>query len=258
MAFTNILKRLADKQIIVPILENQMRAEKWPDRMPFEVDTSPYYGTGDGYFHPSTHALLTARQLYYEFHPDSAHLMEEEPYSFQKVMATTVGSAVHAVIQTQMKMTGLVGDDDIEVEYINEAHHVRGRADMVVHHPTEGPVLCEIKTRTSYKFGKTVAEDMDSWRAQVSLACDNLSDRYGTDFTYGIVIMAEVGWPFRVEEQRVARDDALLEQIYSKFDYVRRAVANNEPPPVCCPYDSPTMRGCHARYACWLKEVSGR
>jgi hypothetical protein len=253
-AYDNILKRLASKELILPILENQMRADEWPDRYTIEIDSSPYYGRGDGYFHPSTHPLMTARQLYYEFHPDHRHLIEHEPFSVQQLMTVSVGSSLHAVIQTQMQMAGLLGPDDIEVEYVNTEHHVRGRTDMVVHHPTEGPVVCEIKSRTGFKFDSTTIEDMPSWEIQTSLACDNLGKRYNTDFTYAILLMVETGWPFRMKELRIERNDQLLDEVYTKFDVVREAIRNNVPPMLCCALGSRDMKSCRARHACWLRE----
>lgn len=60
-AYDNILKRLESKELILPILENQMRANEWPESYQITVDSSPYYGKSDGYFHPSSHPLLHPR-----------------------------------------------------------------------------------------------------------------------------------------------------------------------------------------------------
>lgn len=253
-AFDNILKRLAGKELILPILENQMRADEWPESYTITVDSRPYYGRGDGYFHPSTHPLLHPRQLYYMFHPDTRDQIVDEPFSIQREMTLAGGSAMHAVLQTQLQMAKLCGPEDIEVEFINERHHVRGRADFVAHHPTEGPILADIKTRTGYRFDQTV-EPLPEWEAQISLGCDALSARYNTDFTYGIVVLLEMGYPFRMKEIRVERNDELLAQIYAKFDYVRQCIADNTPPQYCCAPDSAEMKSCRARHVCWLKEM---
>lgn len=608
MAFgENILQRLADRQIILPILENQMRSDTWPDKMTFEVDTSPYYGLDeegnpDGWFHPSSHSLKTARQLYYEFHPEHKHLIEREPWSMSLMMASSVGSSIHAVLQTQLQMAGMCGPEDVEPQYDNVDHHVRGRGDVIVHHPTEGPIPVEIKalaldtpvftpvgwstmgdlsvgdevfapdgqptkvletspvflkndcyrvtmrdgqsvvadgdhrwlvrdvqhggrkrdrslmdrvmttreiasagvkhksspsyrfaipvsdalqlpeielpidpwllgmwlgdgdtrnavitcgrddlpylrerldalgldydagsydgrnpngayrvyiyglrsllisqgllgnkhiperylrsseqqrrqllaglldsdgtcgphqvaigmvneglmrqvlqltrsvgyratwkvgrgmlngqdkgpvfwvkfstqwgrspfdmprkhlrfeeqvargstidlrlnsivsvepvasvpsrcitvahesslflagegflpthnSRTAYKFDKTTIADMPSWEIQLSLACDNLGERYDTTFDYGILLMVEAGWPFRMRELRVPRNDAKLAETYAKFDYVRECIRTSTPPPYCCSLGSDIMKSCAARHACWLKDV---
>lgn len=250
--YDNILKRLASKELVLPILENQMRADTWPDSYSIVVDSSPYYGKNDGYFHPSTHPLMHARQLYYMFHPDTRDKVETEPFSMQREMTLAAGSALHAVLQTQMVMSGLTTPDDLEVEFVNHRHHVRGRADLIVQHPTEGPVLCEIKTRTGFRFDTTTVEDMPSWEIQTSLACDNLGQRYDTDFTYAILIMIETGFPFRMKELRIPRNDALLSEVYAKFDYVRESIEANIPPPYCCELGSKEMKNCRSRHSCWL------
>ena len=260
MAFgESILQRLADKQIILPILENQIRADEWPDSFQVTIDTAPYYGLDeegnpDGWFHPSSHSLRTPRQLYYEFHPDHKHLIEREPWGVQSLMTVAVGTSLHGIIQTQMQMAGLCSTEDIEPGYENVAHHVRGRGDMVARHPTEGPVCIEIKSRTSYKFDQTTIQDMPSWEIQLLLAMDNLGKRYNTDFTYGVLLMVETGYPFRMRELRVPRNDTLLAETYAKFDYVRECIRINTPPELCCSYKSAEMKSCAARHACWLKD----
>lgn len=602
MAYANILKGLADKQIILPILENQILADEWPTSYQVTVDSGPYYGlnpdgTPDGYFHPSTHSLMTARQLYYMFHPDHKHLVETEPWTLQRNMTLSVGTAIHSVLQTQMVMAGLTTWEDVEAlacdtpiltvsgwstmgelkegdevyapdghptkvlvahpisvgtcyevrfqsgavvvadaghlwevddkvggragnfvlkktqelfqqskdypkgnrfsvrvaspvslperdlpidpwllgywlgdgsatspqfavhgkdlgyftgrledlgleysycrsgrkdgdnysvyvrgihglldevfgasapicsecgkkgkkpskinkripdaymvssitqraellrglmdsdgttaghqvslsqsgsvhgellldafhllrslgynarlksdrvvwsasrgecpfgmprkvkrfsertpyagrfrldqdqivsvsqvagvpvrcitvagsmflagrelvvthncEYINVEHHVRGRNDIVVKHPTEGYVPVEIKSRNGMQFDRTVIEDMPNWEIQLSLACDNLGKRYNTDFTYGILLMAETGFPFRLRELRVKRNDEMLAETYAKFDLVRDSIRTNTPPPHCCSMGGATMKSCRARHACWLRK----
>lgn len=251
----NIFKRLANKEVILPLLENQMRADDWPESYQITVDSGEYYGKGDGYFHPSSHPLMTPRQLYYLFHRDHKHLMVTEPFSLQREMTLAMGSSLHAVVQTQMVRTGLTSAEHLEVEFVNHEHHVRGRTDIVIKHPTLGWVICELKTRTSYKFDSTTIETMPSWEIQTSLAMDNLSEQYDTDFRYAILIMMETGWPFRMKELRIDRNDAKLKETYDKFDYVRQCIADNTPPMTCCAPKSPEMNKCFAKHACWLKEI---
>lgn len=247
MVYENILRSLQNKQLILPFLENQIMADKWPDSYTVEVDSSPYYGLGDGMFHPSSHPLMGARQLYYLFHPDHRANMVPEPNTLQRQMTLAMGSSLHAVLQAQMKMIGRVTDADIEVEYVIGEHNVRGRIDWIFQHPSEGPVIVEMKTRTGYKFDKTTIADMPSWNAQMSLA------EYSQGHTRGVLLMAESAWPYRLRELSHTRDDKLLEEIFYKFDYVRECIAANEPPAYCCAYDSPEMSSCQARYECWLR-----
>jgi hypothetical protein len=145
VGFEGILNRLVNKDMILPYFEMSMLADRWPDSYDIKVDSSPYYGAGDGYFHPSTHPLMGERQLYLMFHPDTRDKMIGERKSLKGQMTLAMGSALHAVLQTQMTMAELIHKDDIEVEYINHDHHVRGRIDWIAHLPNGLIVPVEFK-----------------------------------------------------------------------------------------------------------------
>ena len=245
--YNNIFKRLQQKELILPYFETAMLADNWPDSYTVTIDSSPYYGKGDGYFHPSTHALMGARELYYRFHPDTRDRIILERKTLQSHNTLAIGSALHGVIQTQMQMAGLVREENIEYEYVNKEHHVRGRIDFIVDHPNGQTIPVELKTQNSYAFAKQ-EEIKPTWDAQLSIGLDN----FGADF--GILLVMESGWPYRMREYRVPRNDTLLSEVYSKFDYVRECVALNKPPKYCCTYESTTMKGCAARALCWLAE----
>lgn len=244
--FGAILKSLAARDLILPYFESSLLADHWPESYQITIDSSPYYGAGDGYFHPSTHALKGERELYYMMHPDYRDKLVFERPSLQREMAFAMGSALHGVVQTQMQMCKLVrGPEDIEVEYINEEHHVRGRIDWNTHHPNGSLIPVEMKTRTSYKF-RSQDDPEPSWVAQLNLGLDAMNS------DLGVLLMVESGYPYRMKEFQIHRDRALLDDIYAKFDRVREAVARNEPPRYCCAPDSAEMKVCPARYVCWL------
>lgn len=251
IGFDAILQRLADRDLILPYFESGMLADDWPDEYLIKVDSSPYYGAGDGYFHPSTHPLMGERELYYHFHPDTSALMIPERNSIQRQMGFAMGSALHGVVQTQMLMCKLVTEEDIEVEYVNDEHHVRGRIDWVARHPNGTILPVEFKTRNTSRFAWQ-KEPEPSWIAQLNLGLDAM------DADLGILLMMESGWPYRMSEFQIKRDRRLLDEIYSKFDRVREAIAKNEPPRYCCPPDSQQMTKCPARFECWLKDTDGR
>lgn len=247
--FDAILQRLASRDLILPFFESGMLADNWPDEYTITIDSRPYYGAGDGYFHPSTHALLGERELYYRFHPATRDLMVPERPSIQRQMAFAMGSALHGVVQTQISMMGLVkSDEDIEVEYVNDAHHVRGRIDWVTQLPTGEILPVEMKTRTVSRFAWQ-SEPEPSWIAQLNLGLD------AKNMDLGILLMVEAGYPYRMTEFQIRRDPVLLEEIYSKFDRVRAAIKADIPPRHCCPPDSAVMNKCPARKVCWLAEL---
>lgn len=246
--FESLLNSLGNQDLILPYFETSLLNHQWPDSYDIKVDSSPYYGKGDGYFHPSTHAMMDERKLYFHFHPEFRDKMIPERRSLMSEMTLTIGSAMHAVLQAQMTMAGLIKDPShIEKEYRNEKHKVRGRIDWLVSHPNKATYIAEFKTRNQFKWAKD-QEPLPSWVAQTNLALDNM------DLDHGIVIALEMAWPWRFREWHIRRDPVLIESIYAKFDRVRAAIAANEPPKYCCAPDSTEMEACPARYQCWMKE----
>lgn len=246
-AYSEVFRSLVERELLLPYLRNAVLSQNWPMKYNIEVDSSPYYGFGDGYFHPSTHPLMGARQLYYLFHPDHRERCIPEERDVQDEMGLAMGSALHAVCQTQFVQSGLLMPEDVEVEYINEAHHVRGRIDFIIHHPIGARVVTEFKTRNSRAF-PFQKEILPEWDAQLSLALDHVGE------ASGVLLMLESGYPYRMKEFKVPRNDALLSEIYAKFDYVRECIEMNTPPPHCCSRDSLDMKKCPARYECWLRD----
>jgi hypothetical protein len=179
---------LADNELILPHFENRMLADNWPDSYTITIDSSPYYGAGDGYFHPSTHPLMGARELYYRFHPDTRDHVIRERRSLQSHMTLAMGSALHGVVQTQFEMAGLVRPENIEVEYVNHEHHVRGRIDFIVDHPNGQSLVVEMKTQNSFGF-KNQKTIKPAWDAQLSLALDH----QGLDT--GVLLLVDPGRP---------------------------------------------------------------
>jgi hypothetical protein len=246
--FDSILNRLAARDLVLPFLEAAMLADNWPKTYTIEIDSSEYYGAGDGYFHPSTHPLMGERELYYIFHPDTRDVMAWERPSVQREMTLAVRSAMHGVVGTMLKMARLCTDDDIEHEYVNTAHHVRGRIDFIVTLPNGQRIPVEMKGRTHFKYSKET-EASPAAVAQLNLGLDAV----GEDL--GVVLMQEDGYPYRWREFPVKRDRLLLNEIYARFDRVRAAIARNEPPTFCCADGSQAMKACPARHVCWLRDA---
>lgn len=257
-SFRSIFKKMQNKKLLTPYLDLAITQSRWPDSYQIKVDSRPYYGLGDGRFHPSTHGKIydKPRLLWYMFHPEYAAKLELEPPSLQREMTFAMGSALHAVVQTQFQMVGLCApfdehgqSPDIEVEYTDEARNTRGRTDFIAHHPVEGPTVCELKTMNGMSFSKiedTVESMKPEWKIQLSMALDNLNQ------PWGILLVFQAGWPYRFEEIRYPRDDALLSQVYDGFAVAQEGLALDSPPEFCCSYNSPTMKSCPARFVCWL------
>lgn len=267
-AFRSIFSKLADKKLITPYLDLAVTQGNWPLKYTITIDSSPYYGidadTGepDGFFHPSSHGKLYAfpRLLWYMLHPEYRDQIEKEPPSLQREMTFAMGSSLHGVVQTQFTMLKMCrcscvpGEThtcgDIEVEYTGP-HNERGRLDFIVNHPTEGRIPVEMKTMNAMSFAKidsTVESMKLEWKIQLSMALDNLG------YSWGILLVMQAGWPYRFEEIRFNRDDALLSQVYEGFETAAEGLALDSPPERCCAYNSKTMKSCPARHVCWLAD----
>jgi len=257
--FSSVLARLQADDLILPYFESSMLADNWPEKYTIEIDSSPYYGLcdpegevhetgpGDGMFHPSTHPLLGARQLWYMFHPVFASQLVWEKRTITSMLTLAMGSALHGVFQTQMQMSNLVVEEDIEFEYVNKDHNVRGRIDFIVGHPVHGRLPVELKTMNTYSY-RALTEIKPSWDAQLSIALTEA----GYDF--GILMLVEAGWPYNMREFRVRRNDALVSEIYEKYHYVLESVELDTPPRYCCAPGSAQMKECPARFLCHLKD----
>lgn len=246
MGFESVLTSLGNRDLITPYFESAILSGRWPDSYTIEVDSRPYYGAGDGFFHPSTHPMMSERQLYYIFHPDYAGQLVWERTFLKREMWLSIGSALHAVLQTQMQMCGLIRDEsEIEREYIISEHHVRGRIDWIVTHPNGQIFPVEYKTNNSWDF-RRLEEPKPEWLAQINLALDAL------DMDFGVLLIAERGGGFDMREFHVKRNRQLLDEIYGKFDRVRAALAAGDPPiGRCCAVDTPEMQSCPARHICY-------
>lgn len=247
--FSSVIGALsATESVVVPWVQNALLSGRWPESYQVTVDSGPYYGAGDGYFHPSTHAMMGARELYYRFHPDHRDQLVHENRTAGSEIAMSVGSAIHAVFQTQLIVSGLVsGPDACEVEYVIEDHNVRGRADFLVDHPDGTPYVGELKTISSRGFNlqETIKP---SWDAQLSMAL------HGLGRERGVLVMLEVGYPYRMREFVIGKNEKLLQSVFDKFDHVRECIAAGTPPAHCCALDSVEMKSCPARFECWLSD----
>lgn len=248
--YGNIFRKLAQRELLTPYFEAGMLADNWPDKYNIEVDSSPYYGNGDGMFHPSSDGTAGSRFLWYKFHPEFSKLLVWPRRTLYQQMMFAMGSALHAVVQTQMKEVDIVrSDDDIEVEWINDEHNGRGRTDWITTMPSGERFPVEMKTQNPNAFRYSKPPHLKPyWKTQLNLALDNLG------YNFGLVFVVERGDPFGIRELRVTRDDELLSNVYQKWDHVRERLEMDIPPKHCCTFGSQTMRECPARFVCWLAD----
>ena len=248
----SILKRLGSKEVLIPHLEQSILAENWPENYTVTIDSSPYYGkmtadgeilpagSGDGYFHPSS-ALECQRSLFVSFHPRLQHLRPVLRKDMNFYMTVNFGTAIHGMMQTQLEMAGLLVPGTVEYEYACDVHNVRGRIDAVVQPPGRGEIVLDIKTMNSRGFGFLKSHDpKKEWEAQVNLGMAHYGVREG------LILVVEAGYPWGLKEVPIKYNDALLNDLYSKWERVITAIERDTPPDCTCEQE------------CWAGQLTDR
>lgn len=247
----SIFKDLADGEIVIPHLERALFSDQWPDSYNIKVDTSPHKGPPEGeigYFYPSVHCLMDPRRLYYDIHP-AYRSMEKERFTMSSIMSMTMGTAAHAIVQTQLQMAGkIVGEEDIEVRFRNEERRCRGRLDFLFTRSNGKKIPVEMKTQNSRAFSFT-KEILPYWECQLQVTMDGLG------YDEGVLFAVEMGYPWNMREFRVRRDEGILNVIYEKWAMVLDHVKRDIPPKHCCERGSTEMDKCRAKSVCWLADT---
>lgn len=258
------LKRHEQGLLVLPLLENLVEALGTPKVVirfrPHPLDKAP----GDGWFHPSTHPLWSARALY-EYLVNPEKLVPDKP-SFEIVMSRDIGSATHEYVQAGMRQMGLLPKDlqacttcpperkCTEPGVQDETVGVRGHMDGVCAlpgRPRGGDVL-ELKTNGDQGARKMLTiEDLDldgfkekfpDYYAQAQ-CYQKMSGRRNT-----VLVMLNLGMPWHRREFHIPFDRPYVNRIWEKFADVRQAVANQQPPRCDCPLARRTK--CRARRLC--------
>lgn len=222
-----LLERLQNRELLVPYLEQGLANNKWPDKYNIEVDSSPYKGSKDGHFHPSSHVFASEKFLYLALHPKWKHEGVYQRRTLQGSMTLAMGSALHAVVQTQLNMIGMIEEDDIEVPILDEERKIKGHMDFRVHHPNHNLYAVDLKTQNSrgYDMQKTAK---DVWLGQLRIYMKIL----GID--KGIVLVLESGFPYRMKEFHLEQDEDFIKVTYDKWAKVLSMIENDDMPEGPC------------------------
>lgn len=249
----NLYKTLSEKNIIIPYVQNAITSDKWPTE--FRIPIRTHGSLEDDWFHPSIDSYPDARYLYYRLHPEEKKkLRPEQRRSVENELSPLLGTVFHVVIQQKLKVTGFIGDEHIEVPLVNEEVHGKGHLDFVFpNHPIKGKdIVVDIKTASPESFDNLFAP-----RKQHIYQLQPYMDFYGKQTNQvideGVLFYIRMGRPFTMKEFRIDRNEEILTEIYTKWDYVRNCIALNTPPKAkChnCTKDSDIMERCPAKNPC--------
>ena len=240
--FRGMLKEAREGKILTPLVRAALTN---PDFEGFTIDVEgweprPY----DGWFHPSTHATWTARQLaYYLLYPEA--IIQEKP-SLLFVLAVTQGKFWHKFFQQLFLAKGVL--TQAEVPLSDASINCTGHADGQIN---DGD-LWEFKTMSHHVIRKVktvedlVEHDKFGYYAQTQ---DYLMMSGNPRMRYLIMALAS---PFDMSEMVVEADPLFQAAQREKYHQAITAALTGEMPPECCTPRSPESRTCPARRVCPL------
>lgn len=104
--FRSLVRSTQDMLVLKPLLARYLLNAEFPDKFAVTFHKAGMPRRPDNYFHPSTHPLWSARQLYYYLaEPDK---MVPESLDVSSRMAVTMGTAVHAFIEMCLRDAGVM------------------------------------------------------------------------------------------------------------------------------------------------------
>lgn len=252
---------------LVPLVEAYLRASKFPKVFDVTFRDEGQERVPDGFFHPSTHPTMPARQLYYYLTADPDDLIPED-IGYENRMAMIMGTAVHSFIQTCLiaaklliKPTGTCvacgkqhgtrkGQCD-EFGAIDKTLGRRGHMDGILDIPEWGRGLFEFKTinpKACYGLSHGNLEWLKTKKPDYYAQVQDYLDMTGMQ--KAIILFCILGFPWKLVEIEVPYDAAFVIALKRKYQEVRDAEKVGVPPDPCCAPRSKEAKACFARQVC--------
>lgn len=208
--------------------EFSIKVEKWGKR------------AYDGWFHPSTHATWTARQLYYYL--VAPNHVEVETMTMTSVIAITQGHFLHDFFQHIWMGKGLL--DEAEVPMEDPQHNRRGHADG-----RRGVEVVEIKSINDYQIDKIVNEAiLKEKKPGYWYQAQEYLDMLGMEVMR--YFMVTTSYPYKMQEFLVRFDPEHARVQRRKYRSAINARDRGVLPPACCTPGSNEAKACPVRRAC--------
>lgn len=238
-SFKRTLREISDGKIVVPIIRAALNRPKFKG---FSVEVEgwtprPY----DGWFHPSTHATWTTRQLYH-YLLDGQDMVEEVP-SLLFVLSVTQGKFWHSFIQKLLLANGLMVQDEVPLKDVQ--HNRKGHTDGLL----SNGELFEFKTASERVIRKmTSVEELKNYKPEYYAQTQDYLDMAGYQrMRYFIMSLAA---PFPMEEFVVEADPVFQLAQREKYRAALDAVKSGVEPEFCCGFGSALSKACPTRFQC--------
>lgn len=265
--FGGAMRDLASGQLVKPVLQSYLFDAKFP-AFDLHFDKQEMERAPDNFFHPSTHPNLPERVLYeYLAHPDTFPVEKKQ---YMGTLSVTIGKVMHEFIQMCLTDAGIMPAEMQvcsmcppkanchEAGFLDADLGERGHVDGLLDLSQLGPHVPAEKThpifefKTSHdNFGKLSSiEDLD-----LATFKKKWPDYYGQQQRYqkmsglrmSVVLFMETMYPWTMREFHVPYDYEFNARIDAKYQRVRQAVADHQPP-ICC-----GLLGCPAKNLCRLR-----
>lgn len=255
---------------IIPPLYAFLMDEKLPDPLTVKVT-----GHGrlrrrkpDGWFHPSGHPLMTARQLYFYLTEPDKWRPQEFDYTIK--MSALIGSVVHEIVEAGLTKLGFLivpegtcvacGKEQPrkcrEHGAIDEETGSRGHMDgkLGVGGKVRG---FELKTAWPLALRNIDNNDVVAFRAKWPYYYAQVQEYMRmTGLTEYKVIFWTMGNPWEMREFTIQADLPFQAGVRKRYLEARQAVADGAPPmEPCCWIGSPLLNQCPAM-GCSMKRMA--
>lgn len=251
---------------IIPVLHEYLASGKLPN--PYTISVRG--GTGDrrpdGWFHPSSHPLLTERQLY--FYLTDPDFWLPEPFGYTITMSAMIGSVVHDIVETALidlkyliKPKGVCQACGFDQPRNCREHGAadrktksRGHMDGVL---GIGGILrgFEFKTAMPRAIQEIQNNDVEAFRKKWPYYYAQVQEYMRmTGMTSFKVIFWAMGNPWDMREFTIEADIFFQRETEVKYLAARQAVEEGVMPLACCNPGSALSKSCPAR-SCPVKAL---
>lgn len=254
------------KLIVSPVLFAYLHEAKYPPRFTVTFRNLETHRSPDGWFHPSTHPLMSERQLYYYLaEPDR---WEQEVLTYESRMSVTMGSAVHDFVQMCLIDAGVLVEPTGTCVNCGREHgkkknqcdehgavdrelgsrgHMDGMLALDTNPQIPGYGGFEFKTSNPRTLGAIEDNDIEAFKKKWPEYYAQVQEYMRmTGFTYFIVLVLSLGYPWIPREFVVPYDVIFAAKTEAKYRRVREAVATGTLPEPCCGPRTKESRACPA------------
>lgn len=264
--FSLAQRNVLDGLVLTPLLHAYLYDAKFPPTFTVEFRRHLEPRKPDGYFHPSTHPLMSERQLFwYLTEPDR---VEVEPFEFKGALSVTMGTAVHDFIEMCMYDLSILVKPTGTCVCCGREHGFkkgqcrepganddrlmsRGHMDGILDIPGWGQAGFEFKTSNQRKLANVTNLDAAKFR-------EKWPEYYGqvqnymhiTGLRRFIVFFLGMGFPWETREFVIEYDAVYCYGLEMKYLRALEAARSGRAPDACCAPRSKESKVCLARSVC--------